>query len=133
MRCQQHFTYGVLQHPTMTGRTSGECSGVGCRRWTGVHLCIQGTTTKNHRGHSVMCPLGRDVFKRTFSGVALVVCAALWLLPLVLQGSMEALPLSLIAHTADGSRHTVTPPPAHILPASSINSALVRTHPHDSQ
>lgn len=42
------------------------------------------------------------------------------------QGSMQALPLTLIAQSADGSRHLITPPPANILPAHCVEAAQVR-------
>lgn len=38
---------------------------------------------------------------------------------------MSALPPTLICRTAEGSRHLVTPPPAHILPPASIEAAQV--------
>jgi hypothetical protein len=41
------------------------------------------------------------------------------------QGSMSALPVTLISRSADGSRHFITPPPAHILPQASIEAAQV--------
>jgi hypothetical protein len=51
--------------------------------------------------------------------VALMLCHAM-------QGSMSALPLTIISRAADGSRHFITPPPAHILPQASKEAAQVR-------
>lgn len=125
-RLAKYIPQGQAERP---GSAVASVAGGGQR----VHLFTQGTTKELERALSDVRPLGCDVSSGHSVQCALVVCASLCVLPLLLQGCMEALPLSLIAHTADGSRHTVTPPPAHILPASSINSALVRTHQHDPQ
>jgi hypothetical protein len=41
---------------------------------------------------------------------------------------MQALPVTLVARTADGSRHLITPPPANILPAQCVEAAQVISH-----
>jgi len=43
-----------------------------------------------------------------------------------LQGSMTPMGTTLIGRAADGSRHHITPPPPHVLPADSIEAAQVR-------
>lgn len=89
-------------------RSSSACVCSDCRQGLG--------TADAHRLQQLHC---QGPLFCAHCDLGLMLCCAV-------QGSMSALPVTLISRSADGSRHFITPPPAHILPQASIEAAQVR-------